>query len=168
MADEDACFSCGNNERPDLPPRERIYAGPGWTVAHAFRTALPGWLVLLPRRHVTALDELTAAEAEERGPLLQAVTGALREATCCDKTYMALFAEAEGYKTSVRSCWRASASPPNRVFNSHRCHRSKLSAMTGHCASRGAGPDISWTRRAGPRGFGAQGRGASEPAAFVG
>jgi hypothetical protein len=74
MADEDACFSCSNNERTDLPPRERIYIGPGWRVAHAFGTALPGWLVLLPRRHVTALDELTAAEAEELGPLLRAVT----------------------------------------------------------------------------------------------
>jgi diadenosine tetraphosphate (Ap4A) HIT family hydrolase len=97
MADEDACVSCGHNERPDLPPRERIYVGPGWRVAHAFGTALPGWLVLLPRRHVTALDELTAAEAEELGPLLQAVTGALREVTGCDKTYVALFAEAEGF-----------------------------------------------------------------------
>ncbi len=97
MAGEDACFSCGNNERPDLPPRERIHVGPGWRVAHAFRTALPGWLVLLPRRHVTALDELTAAEAEELGLLPRAVTQALREATGCDKTYVALFAEAEGF-----------------------------------------------------------------------
>jgi diadenosine tetraphosphate (Ap4A) HIT family hydrolase len=97
MADEDACFSCSNNERTDLPPRERIYIGPRWRVAHAFGTALPGWLVLLPRRHVTALDELTAAEAEELGPLLRAVTRTLREVTGCDKTYVALFAEAEGF-----------------------------------------------------------------------
>lgn len=97
MADEDACFSCNNSERPDLPARERIYIGPGWRVAHAFGTALPGWMVLLPRRHVTALDELTAAEAEELGPLLRAVTWALREVTGCDKTYVALFAEAEGF-----------------------------------------------------------------------
>src|SRR5580658_216742 len=97
MADEDACFSCSNNERTDLPPRERIYIGPGWRVAHAFGTALPGWLVLLPRGHVTALDELTAAEAEELGPLLRAITRALREVTGCDKTYVALFAEAEGF-----------------------------------------------------------------------
>lgn len=97
IADEDACYSCGINERSDVPPRERIYAGPRWRIAHAFGTALPGWLVLLPRGHVTALDELTAAEAEELGPLLQAVTRALREATGCDKTYVALFAEAEGF-----------------------------------------------------------------------
>ena len=34
--------------------------------------------MLVPRRHVTALDELTATEAEELGPLLRAVTRALR------------------------------------------------------------------------------------------
>ena len=42
MADEGACFTCSNNERLDLPPRERIYVGPRWRVAHAFGTALPG------------------------------------------------------------------------------------------------------------------------------
>jgi diadenosine tetraphosphate (Ap4A) HIT family hydrolase len=46
---------------------------------------------------VTALDELTGAEAEELGPLLRAVTRALREVTGCDKTYVALFAESEGF-----------------------------------------------------------------------
>ena len=69
MADEDACFTCSNDERLDLPPRERIYVGPRWKVAHAFGTALPGWLVLVPRRHVTALDELTATEAAQGGHL---------------------------------------------------------------------------------------------------
>ena len=60
-------------------------------------TALPGWLVVLPRRHVRRLDELTEAEASELGPLLRVVTAALREATGCQKTYVALFAEAEGF-----------------------------------------------------------------------
>lgn len=66
-------------------------------MAHAFGTALPGWLVVLPRRHVTALDELTTEEAEELGPLLRAATLALREVTGCEKTYVTLFAEAEGF-----------------------------------------------------------------------
>jgi hypothetical protein len=82
MTGEDSCFTCGSNERLDLPPRERIYVGPEWRVAHAFGTAL---------------DELTVAEAEELGPLLRAVTRALREVTGCEKTYVALFAEAEGF-----------------------------------------------------------------------
>ena len=52
---------------------------------------------MLPRRHILALDELSHAEAAALGPLLRAVTAALREVTGCAKTYVALFAEAEGF-----------------------------------------------------------------------
>ncbi len=74
-----------------------MYLGAHWRVAHAFGTALPGWLVVLPRRHVLALDDLSEAEAAALGPVLRAVTAALREVTGCAKTYVALFAEAEGF-----------------------------------------------------------------------
>ena len=72
--------------------------GPGWRVAHAFGTSLPGWLVVVPRRHVIALDELTAGEAADLGPLLRALTAAMRAVLGCGKTYVALFAEAEGFE----------------------------------------------------------------------
>jgi diadenosine tetraphosphate (Ap4A) HIT family hydrolase len=55
-------------------------------------------MVVLPRRHVIALDELTPAEAAGLGPLLTGLTSALRQVTGCDKTYIALFAEAEGFQ----------------------------------------------------------------------
>ena len=42
------CHSCELTARADLPPRERIYLGPHWRVAHAFDSAISGWLVLLP------------------------------------------------------------------------------------------------------------------------
>lgn len=96
-ADTGSCLSCAAGARADLPPRERIWVGPRWRIAHASGTALPGWLVVLPRRHVTALDELTPAEAADLGPLLREVTAALRAVTGCEKTYVALFAEAEGF-----------------------------------------------------------------------
>jgi hypothetical protein len=67
---------------------ERLHVGPRWRVTHAFGTSLPGWLVVLPRRHVTALDQLTAGEAADLGPLLRALTAALREVLGCSKTYM--------------------------------------------------------------------------------
>jgi diadenosine tetraphosphate (Ap4A) HIT family hydrolase len=91
------CLTCANNNLPHLPRRERLYANPRWRVAHAFATALPGWLVLVPRRHVTALDELTPEEAADLGPLLSRMTGAMRSVLGCAKTYVALFAEAEGF-----------------------------------------------------------------------
>ena len=97
MAKDSECFTCAAEKRPVLSPRERVYLGPRWRVAHAFGTALPGWLVVVPRRHVVALDELTAAEAADLGPLLREVTSALRQVTGCEKTYVALFAEAEGF-----------------------------------------------------------------------
>jgi diadenosine tetraphosphate (Ap4A) HIT family hydrolase len=97
MAADGDCFSCANNGSVDLPPRERVYLGPRWRVAHAFGTSLPGWLVVVPLRHVIALDELTAKEAADLGPLLRALTVALREVLGAEKTYVALFAEGTGF-----------------------------------------------------------------------
>jgi len=96
VAADTECLSCIHNARADLPPRERLHVGPRWRVAHAFGTSLPGWLVALPRRQATALDQLTVEEAADLGPLLRALTAALREVLGCSKTY-ALFAEAEGF-----------------------------------------------------------------------
>ena len=90
-------MSCAADGRTGQPPRERIYVDRYWRVAHAFGTTLPGWLVVLPRRHVRSLDALTTDEAAGLGPLLRSVTSALREVTGCAKTYVALFAEAEGF-----------------------------------------------------------------------
>jgi len=97
VAADTECLSCIQNAWADLPPRERLHVGPRWRVAHAFGASLPGWLVVLPRRHVTALDQLTVEEAADLGPLLRALTAALREVLGCSKTYVALFAEAEGF-----------------------------------------------------------------------
>lgn len=55
MPDDIDCLTCANNMTSDLPPRERIYVSPEWRVAHAFATVLPGWPVVVPRRHVLAL-----------------------------------------------------------------------------------------------------------------
>jgi diadenosine tetraphosphate (Ap4A) HIT family hydrolase len=97
MAADPECLTCARNGQPELPPRERVHVGARWRVAHAFGSALPGWLVVVPRRHVTALDELTPEEAADLGPLLRGVTAAMRSVLGCAKTYVALFAEAEGF-----------------------------------------------------------------------
>ena len=92
------CHVCRNNDRFDtLPPRERIVADPHWRVAHAFNTELPGWLVLVPRRHVTSVAELTDAEAATLGNWQVRLSRALHEVTGCVKTYIVQFAEQEGY-----------------------------------------------------------------------
>jgi len=67
-------------------------------VAHAFNANLEGWLVVLPRRHVLSIDEFDDVEAAELGPLLRGVTAALRAATGCEKSYVLLLAESEGFE----------------------------------------------------------------------
>ncbi len=91
------CFSCRENAIAIPQPRQQVLRTAHWRVAHAFDTDLPGWLVLLPLRHVTALAELQPGEAAELGPLLRALSVALREVLGSVKSYVMLFAEAEGF-----------------------------------------------------------------------
>ena len=64
-----------------------------WDVVHSYNTGLLGWLVLVSRQHIAALDEMTEAQAIELGKLIRQVSIALREQTGCEKTYIAQFAE---------------------------------------------------------------------------
>lgn len=96
MVDVTGCYACEQDVTGDLP--ERLYADDRWRVAHAFDSSLPGWLIVLPRRHLHGLHELDAAEAAGLGVLLRAVSTALVEVTGCVKTYVMLFAEAEGFE----------------------------------------------------------------------
>jgi diadenosine tetraphosphate (Ap4A) HIT family hydrolase len=92
------CYACDKEARFDgLPPRECVVFDQHWRVVHDFNTALPGWLVLLPRRHVTAVHDLTDAEAAALGTWQVRLSRALRSVTGCVKTYVVQFAEAEGF-----------------------------------------------------------------------
>lgn len=96
-AANDACLICRHNADEELPVRDRLWRSEHWRVAHAFDTAIPGWLVVAAARHVTALDEFEPGAAEELGPLLRGLTSALRATTGCDKTYVMMLGEAEGF-----------------------------------------------------------------------
>ncbi|MFC8591464.1 HIT family protein [Streptomyces atroolivaceus] len=92
------CYACDQEAQfAELPPRECVAFDQHWRVAHSFNTAVPGWLVLLPRRHVTAVHDLTDAEASTLGTWQVGLSRALRDVTGCDKTYVVQFAEAEGF-----------------------------------------------------------------------
>ena len=93
------CIACANNKFIGaLPPREEILVTGNWRVAHAFGTSLPGWLVVLPTRHVTALHEVPPDEAAHLGEVLQRASRALHEVVGCEKAYFVFFAEAEGFE----------------------------------------------------------------------
>jgi diadenosine tetraphosphate (Ap4A) HIT family hydrolase len=62
-------------------------------VVHAFGTSVEGWLVLVVRRHITAVADLTDEEAAALGPLIKDVSRALQATVGCPKTYVVQFAE---------------------------------------------------------------------------
>ena len=93
-----SCYTCETTSSLDSQPlRERIAVDEHWRVAHVFDTSLPGWLVLVPRRHVTTIAALSAAEAATLGRWQVRLSQALQQVTGCVKTYVVQFAEAPGF-----------------------------------------------------------------------
>jgi diadenosine tetraphosphate (Ap4A) HIT family hydrolase len=97
LAASATCRACERLASSSPPPRDRVATTGRWQVAHAFNANLEGWCVALPTRHVESLDELDDQETEELGPLLRGVTAALRATVGCEKTYVLLLAESEGF-----------------------------------------------------------------------
>lgn len=96
----DTCKICeliAKRDAGTAPLWDRMMRTAFWDVVHSYNTSLPGWLVLVARRHIEAIHELTEAEALELGLLLRRVSVALQEITGCVKTYVIQFAEAEGH-----------------------------------------------------------------------
>jgi len=91
------CYTCELIRKRDdgtVPLWDNIHRTGYWDVVHSYNTALPGWMVLIARRHMTAIDEMTAEEASEMGNLIRRISIALKQVTGCMKTYVIQFAEA--------------------------------------------------------------------------
>ena len=91
-----ACVTCelGRRRRSGEAPRwDDILVTRHWDVAHAFGTDIEGWCVVVARRHITSLAELTDEEAGELGPLVRDLSVALQVVVGSSKTYLAQFAE---------------------------------------------------------------------------
>jgi diadenosine tetraphosphate (Ap4A) HIT family hydrolase len=91
------CMACDQQSAAALPPRDDVVHTEHWRVAHAFNSTLPGWLVLLPTRHVLSFTGLTQPAADELGGLIRRLGIALEAVTGCVKTYLMQFSEAEGF-----------------------------------------------------------------------
>lgn len=91
------CYSCDRRPTDASPARDAIVHTAHWNVAHAFNATLPGWLVLLPTRHVTAFTDLSREAADELGGLVRRLSSSLEAVTGCTRTYLMQFSEAEGF-----------------------------------------------------------------------
>jgi diadenosine tetraphosphate (Ap4A) HIT family hydrolase len=91
------CYICDQQAAVSRPPREDVVHTDHWRVVHAFNSTLPGWLVLLPTRHIASFTDLTPEAADELGGLVRRLGIALQAVTGCVKTYLMQFSEAEGF-----------------------------------------------------------------------
>ena len=89
----ETCRLVARRDRGEAPAWDRILRTEHWDLVHAFGSALEGWLVLVTRRHVSVVADLSDDEAAELGPLVQRASRALRDTIGCPKTYVAQFAE---------------------------------------------------------------------------
>jgi diadenosine tetraphosphate (Ap4A) HIT family hydrolase len=93
------CLTCLNlSEERRISPGPFIYKGTYWVVDHAFPTTHPGWLVILPKRHIEALHELTKEEFQELAEIEYKVIQAMHTDPAIQKEYMMCFAEGEGFQ----------------------------------------------------------------------
>lgn len=92
------CLTCLNlsGEQP-ISPAPFIYEGTYWVVDHAYPTKHLGWLVILPRRHVEALHELTREEFQELAEIEYKLVQVMRTDPAIQKEYLMCFAEGEGF-----------------------------------------------------------------------
>lgn len=94
----EGCYTCeATAQVAELGPSNSIWLTSDWRIAHSFNSALLGWLVVVPRGHVESIHELTATEASQLGEFLRTSSTALVKVLDCQKTYVAMFAEAPGF-----------------------------------------------------------------------
>jgi diadenosine tetraphosphate (Ap4A) HIT family hydrolase len=101
MTEIKKCITCELVARRDIgeaPIWDSILRTQHWDVVHCNDTSLLGWIVVVARRHIESIDQLTYAEALDLGGLIRKVSQALKEVIKCNKTYVIQFAEAEGHR----------------------------------------------------------------------
>ncbi len=90
------CMTCEllhARDAGDRPLWDNIHRTAHWDVVHCNSTSLLGWMVLVVRRHIASIAELTEDESVELGRMLRLVSIAVQQATGCEKTYVVQFAE---------------------------------------------------------------------------
>jgi diadenosine tetraphosphate (Ap4A) HIT family hydrolase len=92
------CLTCLNlsGERR-ISPGPYIYQTEHWIVDHAYPTIQLGWMVILPKRHIEALHELTREEFLELAEIEYKLVQVMHIDSSIQKEYMMCFAEGEGF-----------------------------------------------------------------------
>ena len=90
---EPACLLCRPDEADRFFGRTRVWTDGRWRLSVVGHGPVPGFAHLEPVRHIPHVTDLDGPEASSFGPVLAAVTGALKSAAGADLVYAAVFGE---------------------------------------------------------------------------
>ncbi len=90
------CLACDLSAGRTSLPGGVIHRGRSWVVEHCVGPLGVGTLIVKPTRHVTGVDSLTDAEADELGPLLRTTARVIRELTDAEQIYTCLWSHSGG------------------------------------------------------------------------
>ena len=96
MNDTDACEACALTEGRVPLPGGLIHERDGWLVEHCVGPLGLGTLIVKPRRHVTAVADLTDDEAAALGPLLRDASAVAGQLVDAEQIYNCLWSHAGG------------------------------------------------------------------------
>jgi diadenosine tetraphosphate (Ap4A) HIT family hydrolase len=90
------CLACDLTEGRVPLPGGVIHRTGHWRVEHCIGPLGPGTLIVKPRRHITAVADLTSGEAGELGPLLRRASAVARDLVAANQVYNCLWSHADG------------------------------------------------------------------------
>lgn len=93
------CLSCQSlRGEITLSPGGVIHQGKYWQVEHVYPTTIKGWLVIVLRRHISALHALRPQEWDELARIQKVFVKVLHQTVRSEKEYIACFAEQRGFR----------------------------------------------------------------------
>lgn len=93
------CYTCRSNSGDKrISPGPTIFEGKYWLVEHAYPVKMIGWIVIVLKRHVEALHELSQEEFVELGEIQARVIPLLHQELRCEKEYVSCYAEMDGFR----------------------------------------------------------------------
>jgi diadenosine tetraphosphate (Ap4A) HIT family hydrolase len=92
------CYTCRSlSGEKRISPGPIIHEGIYWIVDHGYPTSLKGWLVIVLKRHVEALHELSQEEFAELAQIQYRLAQVMHQGTSIEKEYTMCFAEGEHF-----------------------------------------------------------------------
>jgi diadenosine tetraphosphate (Ap4A) HIT family hydrolase len=93
----ETCLGCDVNALRIVPPGGTILGTDTWVADHCIPPLVLGYLILKPRRHVTAVADLDPAEAADFGVVAQRLMAAMREVLSPERIYLFAFGESQAH-----------------------------------------------------------------------